>query len=78
MIEVHGFSNLAANYENTVLNAYTIRSSMRPKENVTFTLLEPTGVCYRMTLTNTGALLVYPYGSISGQNNVLDFNDYLI
>lgn len=77
-LEIHGFAALQGNYENTVLNAYEINEAFRPTESVTFTITAPDNVVYRITITPLGALTVYPYGSVAGQNNVIHFMSYII
>lgn len=77
-LEIHGFAALQGNYENTVLNAYEINEAFRPTESVTFTIPAPDNVVYRIKITPLGALTVYPYGSVAGQNNVLHFMTYII
>lgn len=77
-LEIHGFAALQGNYENTVLNAYEINEEFRPSEPVIFTKINPDGVVYRIMITPLGALTVYPYGSVAGQNNLLDFMTYIV
>lgn len=79
MLEVHGFNTLATNYENNILGVGVIIPAFRPREDVVFTVFDPTGTCYRITATSSGALNVYMYSGGSGaQNNVLDYLCYVI
>jgi hypothetical protein len=79
MLEVHGFNTLATNYENTILVDGVIRQEYRPREDVVFTVSDPTGTCYRITVGSSGAMTVYMYSGGSGQqNNVLDYLSYVI
>jgi hypothetical protein len=79
MLEVHGFNTLATNYENTILAAGAIRPEYRPREDVVFTVLDPTGTCYRITVGSSGAMTAYMYSGGSGQqNNITDYLSYVI
>lgn len=78
MLEIHGFKTLAQNYDNTILVNGAIRESLRPQNNVTFTIFDPSGTAYRLVLYANGSLRVYMYSGGSGyQNNVIDFLTYV-
>lgn len=78
MLEIHGFKTLATSYENTILTAGTIRESLRPQNDTVFTIFDPSGTCYRVKITQNGAMTVYMYsGGSAYQNNVIDFLCYI-
>lgn len=78
MLEIHGFKTLAQNYDNTILVNGAIRESLRPQNDVTFTIFDPSGTAYRLVLYANGSLRVYMYSGGSGyQNNVIDFLTYV-
>ena len=79
MLEIHGFKTLAQNYDNTVFVGGSVREDLRPKQDATFTLFDPSGTAYRLVLYANGGLKVYMYNNGSGyQNNLIDFVCYVI
>ena len=79
MLEIHGFKTLAQNYDNTVFVGGSVREDLRPKQDTTFTLFDPSGTAYRLVLYANGGLKVYMYNNGSGyQNNLIDFVCYVI
>jgi hypothetical protein len=78
MLEIHGFKNLSQNTENTVFVAGTLNENLRPETDTVFTVFDPTGVAYRIKITESGGMTVFMYGVTGNPANVTDFLCYII